>query len=257
VTADTLPVRRGGDTLAISRWLPDGAADWVVLALHGVMSHAGWFTELGGELAARGVALWGIDRRGSGRARHLSGTVRLEEWIADVSAVADIARAQSRVALFGWCWGARLALAAHAAHPVADRLILAAPGLAMSQLVRDRAARAEAEPGDTVPLPFDETAFSLEREIRTFIRADPLRWQSQPREFVSRSRVLLQQALEVLPTIRSPILALLAEGDEVVDGPAVRQLLHGHEIRALPGGHALILETPSHVAGELATWLQR
>ncbi|WP_330297611.1 alpha/beta hydrolase [Streptomyces sp. NBC_00503] len=63
-----------GTALALHRWAPqDGApVHGVLFYVHGIQSHAGWLFETGPELAARGVATYALDRRGSG----VSGGVR-------------------------------------------------------------------------------------------------------------------------------------------------------------------------------------
>src|SRR5919197_4427905 len=57
-----------GVTLRYLRWLDERRRPWaVVVFLHGIASHAGWFGETAAELSGRGVAVYGPDRRGSGR----------------------------------------------------------------------------------------------------------------------------------------------------------------------------------------------
>ena len=54
-----------GEQLALHQWpVPDAAA--TLFYVHGLQSHAGWLFETGPELAARGVELFVLDRRGSG-----------------------------------------------------------------------------------------------------------------------------------------------------------------------------------------------
>ena len=45
------------------RWPPRA----VVVFLHGIASHAGWFEETAADLGGQGMAVYGLDRRGSGR----------------------------------------------------------------------------------------------------------------------------------------------------------------------------------------------
>ena len=55
-----------GVRLALHRWT-GGAARAAVFYIHGIQSHAGWLRRTGPELARRGVDVYALDRRGSGR----------------------------------------------------------------------------------------------------------------------------------------------------------------------------------------------
>lgn len=55
-----------GVRLALHRWT-GGAARAAVFYIHGIQSHAGWLHRTGPELARRGVDVYALDRRGSGR----------------------------------------------------------------------------------------------------------------------------------------------------------------------------------------------
>ena len=219
-----------------------------LVLLHGVMSHAGWFASLREELAARGVSSIAVDRRGSGAATLSPGICDADAWAADVAAAVTQLRTElDRVALFGWCWGARGALVAATQLPI-EHLILAAPGIAMAEAVRARALELAAAPGDPVALPFPIEAFSDDPSVLSWIRNDERAWRSQPRAFLPVSRALLEEALAAIPALRVPVTTFLAAQDRIVDNDRIAALLPGHPVQVLPGGHALVLESPALVA---------
>ena len=57
----------------------------VVVFLHGIASHAGWFAETAADLNRQGVEVYGLDRRGSGRSGGPRGHLdRYERALDDV-----------------------------------------------------------------------------------------------------------------------------------------------------------------------------
>src|ERR671919_959749 len=57
-----------GVNLHYLRWSSGRSPPWaVIIFLHGIASHAGWFGETAADLNRQGVAVYGPDRRGSGR----------------------------------------------------------------------------------------------------------------------------------------------------------------------------------------------
>ncbi|MEO6951018.1 MAG: alpha/beta fold hydrolase [Polyangia bacterium] len=231
-----------------------GARHSIVL-IHGVMSHAGWLEPLAEALAERGIASVAVDRRGSGRATSLVGTAEPNHWLHDIRvAQAHLRSKGHRVALLGWCWGARLALVSASIDPP-DQIFLAAPGLAMAPQIRARAAALAAGTEDPVALPFDVDVFSSDPEVTQRIRADELAWRTQPRSFLAPSRGLLDRAISVLPGLSVPITTLLADSDRIVDNATVERLLAPRQIVRLPGEHALVLEAPALLADRLVSLL--
>ncbi|WNI17241.1 alpha/beta hydrolase [Actinacidiphila sp. ITFR-21] len=55
-----------GTDLALHHWSPGADPAAAVFYVHGIQSHAGWLYETGPALAARGIAVFALDRRGSG-----------------------------------------------------------------------------------------------------------------------------------------------------------------------------------------------
>jgi alpha-beta hydrolase superfamily lysophospholipase len=78
-----------GVELHVSRW--SGTRPWaVVIFLHGIASHAGWFGETATDLREQGVAVYAPDRRGSGRSGGRRG--HLERYARALDDVAQVVR---------------------------------------------------------------------------------------------------------------------------------------------------------------------
>ena len=221
-----------------------------VVALHGMMSHAGWFHALGAELAQRGGLLLAADRRGSGQSRHLPGLDSADRWVEDVRELVRVAHSYSnRVVLLGWCGGARTALAAAASGVEVTDILLAAPALFFSPYLQRRFDALSGHVGAELPLPFEPLDdFSLAPEVRQFIEADTLRWNAVPRPFLSPSKVVLERALAGLPSIGSPIRCLLATDDRLIDNTRTGELMAGRQVERISGAHAIVLEQPRRLA---------
>ncbi len=221
-----------------------------VVMSHGVMSHGGWFARFSAALARHQVSSVAIDRRGSGLAKGRPGQNDPEAWVEDlVAAMDDMQTRVSRVVLLGWCWGARSAVVAATRRPPAH-LVLMAPGLALTPMVKRRVDEIRARSEDPASLPFEIEAFSDDPDVLGWIRADALAWRTQPREFIPASTRIQSDAIAALARVRSPVTTFLAEGDLIVDNGAVAALVPGR-VETLPGGHALILESPDAVAARV------
>src|SRR4051794_21202941 len=74
-------------------WRPPAPRASLVL-LHGLQSHAGWFADAAEALRDAGLAVYALDRRGSGSSRGVRGDVgRYGDWLDEVATVAAQARA--------------------------------------------------------------------------------------------------------------------------------------------------------------------
>jgi alpha-beta hydrolase superfamily lysophospholipase len=69
----------------------------VVIFLHGIASHAGWFGETAADLNHQGIAVSGPDRRGSGRSGGPRGHLtRYQRALDDVEQVVQLISSQHR-----------------------------------------------------------------------------------------------------------------------------------------------------------------
>src|SRR5687767_14534269 len=126
-------LRPGDVTLALHAWIPAEPAA-ALLYVHGIQSHAGWLFETGPALAARGVALYALDRRGSGRSGGERGDARsFRDWLDDYAHAARHVRerhARIPLTILGQSMGGSIVagLIADGRAP-RDAVILCAPAL--------------------------------------------------------------------------------------------------------------------------------
>ncbi|HEU5381124.1 MAG TPA: alpha/beta hydrolase [Ktedonobacteraceae bacterium] len=75
-----------GCTLFLRSWRTESQD--VLLLMHGLGAHSGWFIDMGNELAARGLSVYAVDHRGFGRSGGVPGHVeRFDTYVADLAAV--------------------------------------------------------------------------------------------------------------------------------------------------------------------------
>jgi alpha-beta hydrolase superfamily lysophospholipase len=233
---------RNGDRLPVRTWLPPGRARRVVVALHGMVTHAGWFAPLGARLAPCGIALVAPDRRGNGYARGLGGAGDIELLIDDVAAVGELARELADdVTLLAWCGSANFAVPAATTMPVA-RLVLASPGL----VPRDEMAarfRTCAPVDGYLPIHFDPaTDFTDDPAVQAMIRADELYLRQISVDVRAAWRELNPRARAALAALPVPAQCVLARVDRMIDLPRTLALLGDIPVHWADGGHGFVVE---------------
>lgn len=235
-------VARNGDRLPLRIWRPASAPRRVVVALHGMVTHSGWFAQLGDLLAARGVALIAPDRRGNGEATALGGVGDVELLRSDLAEVVQLARTLAdEVELLSWCGSANFALPAALELPV-SRVLLASPGLV--PLAEKAAKFRAAEPSrGFLPLHFDPASdFTDDAATRRAIRADPLYLRRIPEELRGAWRALNPMARQALARLPMPARCALTRVDRMIDIPATVELLGAMPIHWAEGGHGFLVE---------------
>ena len=242
--------------------------------LHGIQSHSGWYELSSRHLAAAGVAVYQVERRGSGRdTAHERGHVeRAEVWLDDVAAAAELVRRETGLAgvhLLAVSWGGKLALACAAHRPDLYRsLILAAPGImprvAVTVLTKVRIARAlmAREPLRRFRIPLDDPGlFTANAERQRYIAEDPLSLRELTARFLVESRRLDRLARRGAASVRAPTLLALAEHDRIIDNAATRAIVLSMAVRRrivlYPGAHhTLEFEPdPAPYFRDLVAWI--
>ena len=243
--------------------------------LHGIQSHSGWYEASSRRMAEAGVAVYQVERRGSGTDRaHERGHVdRAETWLADVAAAAELARAETGAAgvhLMGVSWGGKLALACAAHRPDLYRsLILAAPGIIpivdVTLAVKVRVAQSllAGRPLRKFPIPLaDPHLFTGNPERLRFIAEDPLSLREVTARFMFDSRRLDRMARRAAASVRLPVFLALAEKDRIIRNDATRALVEAmpasrRRITVYPGAcHTLEFEPdPAPYFRDLAAWI--
>jgi alpha-beta hydrolase superfamily lysophospholipase len=201
-----------------------GASDTLVVTLHGVLSHSGWFGPLAGMLVERGVHVIGHDRRGSGLNQDGRGDVdgpgRL---LDDLRAVVGPYRERYRTIVYlGWCLGSTIALRHLLAHPeLGEGLLLMSPDI-YERHVTDEVRATFASPhwdGRVIPrlrVPIPLEAYTDGPALQT-IRGDALKLKDFTPRFLRATLALRAGIEEAYAAFRAPSRLLLAGRDTVVD----------------------------------------
>ncbi|MHA7959694.1 alpha/beta hydrolase [Streptomyces sp. L500] len=221
-----------GTPLALHRWTAPGTTA-ALFYVHGIQSHAGWLYETGPELAARGVDVHVLDRRGSGRSGgergHLpsSGQV-LDDYARALRAVADDTHGRGLVAL-GQSLGGSVLTALWCEHALPVRkLILCAPALGQQRsrqapaALEERRTRTGTAPqevglsdGDYTDLP----------GYRAFLAGDPLMLRQITAATQGTLVRLEDRYVDGSPRTALPIDVAMPAHDPIIDLDAARAVL--------------------------------
>lgn len=233
-----------GYELSFRRYLPSGQPRGVVIGLHGIQSHSGWYRYSCETLAEAGLAVYFADRRGAGLNGHLRGHadsgMRLLHDVRHLYDRAQIDWPNHPMTLMGLSWGGKTA-AAFAALQLRrlDRLVLLYPGLC---------PRVRPNPGQRfllwfarthdirhkpVRIPLNDPAlFTDNGHAQQMIRTDPLALHTVTSGFINAGREL-DQMIEHCTAVLPPTLVLLAGRDQIIDNRATRRLLAQKKFESL------------------------
>ena len=248
-----------GVNLHYLRW-PSGRSPprAVIVFLHGIASHAGWFGETAADLDSRGVAVYGPDRRGSGRSGGPRGHLeRYGRALDDVEEMVRLVSSEHRttpIFLAASSWAAKLAVVYAAQRPdPLSGLLLLGPGLlprvklsptrqllvVVGHLVTPRAR---------LPIPLTPELYTANRPYVDFIRGDRLRLLEATTRFFWETGRLDRQRGRASARLDLPLLVLQGEDDKMMDVARTRRWFSrlGVEDKtyvAYPGaGHTLDFE---------------
>ena len=244
----------------------------VVVFLHGIASHAGWFAETAADLSRQGVEVCGLDRRGSGRSQGPRGHLdRYERALDDVEQLVRLVAAehpQVPVFLAASSWAAKLGVvyAAQRPGPLAGLLLLGPVLLPRVNLSPWRRVLVVAghlvRPTARLPIPLTPELYTANPPYRDFIRADPLRLLEATTQFYWQTARLDRRRGRDTARLQLPVLLLQGEADQMVDVPATRRWFDGlggqrSSYRAYPGaGHTLDFEPDrTRYLEDLLAWL--
>jgi len=272
-----------GTELPMRVWPPPKKVPGTFLAgraalvyLHGIQSHSGWYEASSRRLAEAGVAVYQIERRGSGRdAQHERGHVdKAETWLEDVARAAELARDETgagSVHLMGISWGGKLAMACAAHRPDLYRsLILSAPGIvpivdvAVTIKVRIAKCLMVGQELRRFPIPLDDPHLFTENPDRVrYIAEDKLSLRDLTARFMYESRRLDRMVRAAAATVRVPTLLMLGERDRIINNEATRALIYSMAARkrviTYPGAHhTLEFELdPQPYFKDLVAWIDQ
>lgn len=269
-----------GYRLKFRHWAPENPKG-IVIALHGIQSHSGWYDYSSRRLADAGFSVYFPDRRGSGlngfQRGHAAHAMRL---VNDVRSLRQLAVNENKVTvnsdvrlpvtILGISWGGKLAAVIAALFPSEfDRLALLYPGLvakivpSWSQLLRLNLARTFEIVKHHIPIPLeDPTLFTQAPEWQQFIAHDPLALHTVSSSFLNAGRELDRLLKVNASQILQPTLLMLAENDAIINNAAVRQRVNQFGTRELRtkvysgARHTLEFEPNRNVVfDELIAWL--
>jgi alpha-beta hydrolase superfamily lysophospholipase len=243
-----------------------------VVFLHGIASHAGWFSETATDLNRHGVEVYGLDRRGSGRSGGPRGHLdHYERALDDVEQLVRLVAAEhpdTPVFLAASSWAAKLAVvyAAQRAAPLSGLLLLG-PGLLprvnLSPWQRVRVVAGHlVRPMARLPIPLTPELYTANPPYHDFIRADPLRLLDATLRFYWQTARLDRRRRRDSARLDLPVLLLQGDDDKMMDVPATRrwfERIGGEDktYRAYPGaGHTLDFEPDrAQYLGDMLAWL--
>jgi acylglycerol lipase len=206
-------------------WPPRNSPATMILYLHGIQSHGGWFEWSASVLSESGAGVLLPDRRGSG----LNATARgdapsVERWLRDIDECAAWGARQFGVArcpVVGVSWGGKLAAAWAARRPeLAGDLLFVAPGffpaVDVSPLAKIGIGLALlAGGGHKFRIPLDDPALFTDNPAgRQFIESDPIRLQRVTARFLWQSRRLDKEIRRLKPGMFGQPVTLLVAGKE-------------------------------------------
>ena len=259
----------------VATWPAETLTRGIVLVLHGVQSHGGWYHDLGRTLAARGYTTHFTDRRGSGANRrdrgHTPSTRRLLDDVAEYLASLRAADPGVPVALVGISWGGKLAVVTAGSRPdLVDAVALVCPGLhprvgvTLGERIRIALAYCT-RPRKTFPIPLSDPALFTENpDGQAFIARDPLGLRAATAALLAASTFLDRMVARIPGRVRQPALLMLADRDRIVNND--RTLAYWKRvgsdrkpvIRYPDGHHTLEFDPdPTRYARDLADWLDR
>lgn len=245
----------------------------VIIFIHGLKSHAGWFLETGAEFASKCVRVYAPDRQGAGRSALPKGDISdYHDWVRDIEAMIALAKSenpQAPIHLLGHCFGARLALVNALRDPDSlASLILMSPPL--QSLKVDISLWEKLKTVFTlisgipfkVRVPINDNMFTCNPEKQLFIANDTLKLDSMTTRCCLAIRSLDHWLNKHLQGLKTPTLCLLAEEDVIVDNERVKWALSHYinqaptSIATFPCQHQLFFEeSSSEVIQRIESWV--
>jgi alpha-beta hydrolase superfamily lysophospholipase len=246
----------------------------LVVVLHGVQSHSGWYHSLGRTLAGAGFEASFPDRRGSGpntRDRgHAPSSGRLLRDLLEWIESRRKRRPGLPLTLAGISWGGKLAVITTARHPaLVDGLALVCPGLLprVGVSIREKfriALAAVTNPRKTFLIPLSDPAlFTDNAEAQAFIAADPHGLREGTAGLMVASFFIDRGVRRARRLVRRPALLMLAGQDRIVDNLRTRTYFESlatndRTVIEYPEGHHTLEfdPDPTRYARDLIAWME-
>ncbi|GCE13043.1 alpha/beta fold hydrolase [Tengunoibacter tsumagoiensis] len=222
---------RDGCQLFLQSWQAE--SEHVLLILHGLGGHGGWYIDLAQELATQGITVYTMDHRGFGRSGGLQGHIdRHQTYIEDIAFVLTRLcerHPTGKLSILGHSMGGIFAAYVAALHKeliqgviflnpwIQDSAQIPIPttvSIFVGGLLRSRRSW---------KLGGDVETMTLNPEAQQMLRADPLWRQAQTATFLVQIFLLRTGVLKMARQITLPALVLQAEQDRAVRPLATRR----------------------------------
>jgi alpha-beta hydrolase superfamily lysophospholipase len=219
-----------GFDLFCRKWEAVGKLEKVVVCIHGLGCHSGFFRPLGQNLAANGVGIYALDLRGFGKSKEeglaIGDTRDFNRHLQDIDEAVDLVHKKSqslKVYMLGHSLGGLYTLWYAATHPDAlDGIILAAPaiesGLKPPPMGIDagRPVMSAFAPETMIDM-YEMWPESLkESDEGKLWRQDPLCTQKFSWRWLSGSMILRdKEALQNASKIKKPTMLIQGEADDL------------------------------------------
>jgi acylglycerol lipase len=228
-------VAEDGARLPLRRWMPEASPRAVVLALHGFNDYSNAFDDTAKYLARQGIATYAYDQRGFGanpKAGHWVGhAVLVRDFEAAVAAL-RAKHPKTPVLVLGESMGAAVALTAMGNGSAAgvDGAMLVAPAVWGRETmdVFKRTAlwfTARLTPDWTFTGRGLDITPSDNKEMLRALSRDPLVIKKTRADAIWGVVNLMDDALDAAPQVRTPLLILYGEKDEIIPKEPTRLLL--------------------------------
>lgn len=229
---------RDGMAIFYRAWLHPDAQRPILLIMHGLGAHSGWFIDMGNSLHEQGLTVYAMDHRGFGRSGGMRGhAAEAQAPVRDAEAVlAEIRRRHpdTPVSILGHSLGAIFALHMAADDSAANQqrlagMILINPGIAVTwkiPLGRQVAMAVGGLSGSTRQwsLAPGYESMTTNAEARRMLDADTYWQRTQSAAFIYQVALRLRtSAMQRAPSIRTPALVIQCEGDLSVVPAASRR----------------------------------
>jgi acylglycerol lipase len=197
---------------------------------------AGWFTDAAEVLLDRGLALYALDRRGSGSSVASRGDIaRYTDWFDEVGVLVRLARAEHPavpVHLVGHCFGANIALGSilNGRAPGVRSLIMLTPGFYVlpdytpAEKLRILFSAFLAR-GNRFRVPQDDGLFSRDPDVLAWIGADQLGARALTARCLWQINTMLGGLRRGAGALPVPLLVFEAAHDRLSDNRRNRALL--------------------------------
>jgi len=245
----------------------------VLIYLHGLQSHMGWFTEIGNLLSKKGFPIYLLERRGSGVSQTDRGHME-SFWvlIKDVKEAIELVKRKhpgQDVYLMGSCWGGKIAVTFAACHQdLIDGLVLITPAikthvdLSVAQKF-DIAMSNMLNPRKLINVPLHNGMFTKNKKYIEFIENDSLKLEKVTARFFFETGIMNFRFNAIAHKIHVPVLVLLAGDDVIVNNDGIKKWFKRlgstkKSIKLFEGCyHGLQFEKTKEIIDYITSWIEK